>query len=320
MYPSRQINLQPSISNLKSLYGFEGAVSPLSSYSDQNFLVEREDGQSFVLKIANADTPEAEIDMQVQVLRFLQKRAPELNVPRVIETLSGDLYTRWPASSDDASHIVWMVNFLPGQFISDFQDHPPELPFSVGQFLGQLDQVLTSFEHPAMDRKLQWDLKQAASLNAYLPFIPSPEKRKWIEAGLERFERNIIPRAHELRTSVIHNDANDNNVLTDGCTVMGIIDFGDMVRTFTVSEVAIAATYMMLGKPDPLAMAHQVFEGFNETNPLSSVEAEVYFDLIYLRLCTSVCMSAKHREENPENEYLAVSEAPAWELIERLIR
>ena len=52
--------------------------------------------------------------------------------------------------------------------------------------------------------------------------------------------KRLAPR---LRTSLIYNDANDHNVLVGGSDpydrrVVAVIDFGDMLRTWTANENA----------------------------------------------------------------------------------
>ena len=39
------------------------------------------------------------------------------------------------------------------------------------------------------------------------------------------------------------------------------------------------------------------------------------FDLIIIRLCTSVVNSALRKKESPHNAYLVISEKPAWRLL-----
>jgi Ser/Thr protein kinase RdoA (MazF antagonist) len=92
---------------------------------------------------------------------------------------------------------------------------------------------------------------------------------------------------------VIHNDANDYNVLVepDGKwrnRVSGVIDFGDMVFSYTIGEVAIACAYAMLNKADPLAAAASIVAGYHQNRPLAEQELDVLFDLICMRLCMSV--------------------------------
>jgi 4-aminobutyrate aminotransferase-like enzyme len=126
-----------------------------------------------------------------------------------------------------------------------------------------------------------------------------------------------------LRTSVIQNDANDYNVLVNAPAtrdrqVVGLVDFGDMVETWTVQELAVAVAYAILGKADPLTAAAAVVGGYHEALPLEEPELEVLAHLVPLRLCTSVCLSARRRTEEPDNEYLTISEAPAWKSLQAL--
>ncbi len=215
-----------------------------------------------------------------------------------------------------------MVNFLTGAFISDLNVHSPTLLHNLGSFMGTLDKALAGFDHPGMHRTLQWDLKHTPNLTSNLTHIKDSNKRSLVEHFLRRFEEHVAPVADTLRQSVIHNDANDNNVLAvsnyENESIGGIIDFGDMVYTYTVCEIAIAIAYMMLGKPAIVDAAMPVLEGYQSAYPLKANELAVLYDLVCARLCTSVCMSARERSLVPDNAYLAVSEQPAWEALHML--
>ena len=124
---------------------------------------------------------------------------------------------------------------------------------------------------------------------------------------------------------MIHNDGNDYNLLVGPPTpapaeraITGILDFGDMVETWTVGELAVAVAYAVFGQADPLAAAERVAAGYDAARPLSAPEIEVLWTLAALRLCTSVCLSAHRRTAEPDNAYLLVSEAPAWEALSRM--
>lgn len=295
------------------LFGVEGGVKQLASYSDQNFLV----GREFVLKIANSAEPEAVLRFQQAALQHVCTLDSALNTPQVIPLANGDLLGRWREN-----HIVWMVNFIPGQFISDLEVHQDALLFGLGEYLGRLDSALESFEHEAMHRDLQWDLKQAGRLEGFLGYLDDVERRDLIAHFLDRFRTQVVPRFSDLRTSVIHNDANDNNILVngEGTRIKGIIDFGDMVHTYTICELAIAIAYMILGKDNIIDVLGSVVKGYHRAYPLEPPEVEVLFDLICIRLCTSVCMSTRERKKEPDNEYLAISEAPAWKALYQLAK
>ena len=122
-----------------------------------------------------------------------------------------------------------------------------------------------------------------------------------------------------LPMQVIHNDLNDYNVLIgeDG-RISGIIDFGDMVHSYRICDLANALAYLILGREDWAKLIISVLRGFLTQQPLSEKEIELLPDFLQFRLCLSVCMAAKGRKADPNNEYLSISEEPAWAALERL--
>jgi len=100
--------------------------------------------------------------------------------------------------------------------------------------------------------------------------------------------------------------------------VSAILDFGDVVHTATVCNLAVALAYVMLDKPDPMAAAAQVVAAYQETYPLTEAELDVLYTLVLTRLCLSVCIAAKQTRDAPDNKYLNISNVPVWALLERL--
>ena len=103
----------------------------------------------------------------------------------------------------------------------------------------------------------------------------------------------------QLPAQLIHNDANDGNVLVAASAespfelrVSSIVDFGDMVHAPRICDLAVACTYASLGKPDWLGAAAYVVAGYQAVAPLDERELELLFDLIRARLCLSVCLCA----------------------------
>lgn len=301
-----------------TLYGLQVTAQARPSYLDQNFYVETDDGEAFLLKIANAAEDRAVLDMQQTALRYLAERHPDIPCQRVCPTTSGEWMTV-VAGTDGLEHLVWMVTYLPGKLFADVKPHAPGLLRDLGTQMGRIDAALADFSHPAMHRTLVWDLKHAATLRPLLVHLKDPVQHAMVEGLLDRFETHLYPLFSHLRTSVIHNDANDYNVLVGrkggAHRITGIIDFGDLLHTYTVCEVAIAATYAMLGKSDPLAAGAQVVAGYHDAYPLTEKELETLYDLIAARLCISVLMAAHRKQEEPDNAYLVISEQAAWDLL-----
>ena len=301
-------------------FGLQAKATPLPSYEDQNFLLTAPQGR-FVLKIANAATRPADVDLQQAALEFLENH--EARCPRLVRSSTGERLIR-ATSPGGTRHLAWMVSYLEGRMLGKAVPQMPSLLRSLGAYLGALDNHLRDFEHPNLGRYYEWDLRHACDLRRHLPAINDKGRRDLVSEVLSNYESRVLPRLAQLRTSAIHNDANDYNVVVDGfgydAHVSGIIDFGDMVETHVICEVAIASTYVMLNKPDPVGAAAAVVEGYHTTYPLEEQELEVLFDLIQARLCTSVLHSAARKTVEPENAYLQLTEAPAWALLEQLTR
>lgn len=305
-----------------SLYGLDAVATPLASYGDQNFLLDCTDGSRLVLKISNDQTSLAALDLQVQTFRHLAHHADGLKVPQVHLARDGTALLMVESPRQHTHHVIWMVTFLPGSLLSSLDDHAPDLLTTLGIFLGNLDQALSGYAHVAMHRFMPWDLKQTGLLRPNLQFIENPDRLKLATHFMNRFSRVVLPQLGSLRSSVIHNDANDNNILVASSRgrmeITGLIDFGDMVHTYTICELAIAIAYVIMGEKDVIETAGYVLRGYHSANPVSRAEAGILFDLVCARLCMSVCMSARERRADPENEYLAVSELPAWTALNTL--
>ena len=306
------------------LYGLTGSVKELTSERDQNFLVRAGSGEHFVLKIAAAAELRETLEFQNSVMSHLQARVMSGFIPHALPTKSDEkIATAFDAKG--ACHFVRLVTYLPALLLAEVNPHTPELLRGLGTLLGEIDKALEWFSHPAMSRDLKWDLQGALWIQDYTHHIEDPVRREIVEHFIRQFENSVVAQAASLRTSVVHNDANDYNVLVtddgDGNTrAAGIIDFGDMLHTYTASEVAVAAAYAMLDKADPLAAACQIVAGYHEAFPLTEFELECLYSLICMRLAVSVTNSALQQKLHPDNEYLLVSERPAWELLERLYK
>ena len=304
------------------LYGLSGSITELTSERDQNFHVRTETGEQFVLKVAAGAEQRETLEFQNAVMARLGDRIRAVFIPKLRKTISGeDIATVYGV--DHRTHLVRLLTYCPSALLAEVNPHTPELLRSLGRLLGEIDRALDGFTHPAAQRELKWDLHRALWIKDYTQHIATADRRAIVEHFIRLFETRVVPQAAGLRRSIVHNDANDYNVLVrdDGAganTVAGIIDFGDMLYTYTASEAAVAAAYAMLDKGDPLADATKIVAGYHEVFPLTELELEHLYTLICMRLAVSVTNSAVQQRLHPDNRYLLVSERPAWELLERL--
>jgi 4-aminobutyrate aminotransferase-like enzyme len=170
-----------------------------------------------------------------------------------------------------------------------------------------------------------WDLKLASSvIEKYKEYVKDSEKAKAIDYVMSIYDTLAVPRMPDLKTSVIHNDANDYNVLVSNAyspeeARFGILDFGDMVLTHTINELAVAIAYAILGKADPIGDASKIVEGYHSNYPLTETEIELLFPLILARLATSIAIAGYQTQLEPDNKYLLISQENVWDLLQRLM-
>jgi 4-aminobutyrate aminotransferase-like enzyme/Ser/Thr protein kinase RdoA (MazF antagonist) len=297
-----------------TLYGLTVTATALPSERDQNFLLRDASGGRFVLKIANAGEAVTVLDLQNQVIRFLAGRVTPLTFPRLVPTRAGADMESVEASSG-RKHVVRLLTWIDGVCLAKTQPHGRDVLSSLGRALAHIDAALVEFSHPAAHRAFHWDLRQAGAARELVALLPDP-RRPVVERVFAEWSKIDWD---ALRQSTIHNDANDYNVLVGPAEgVTAILDYGDLVHTATVCELAIALAYVMLEKPDPIAAAARVVTAYHEVYPLTAAEVDALYTLALTRLCCSLCYAAQQTRDAPDNEYLSVSNTPAWSLLERL--
>jgi 4-aminobutyrate aminotransferase-like enzyme/Ser/Thr protein kinase RdoA (MazF antagonist) len=287
------------------VFGIRGDAVALPSERDQNFRI----GADRVLKIANAGESREFLELQHSTLERLRQAAGDLEWPAVVPASSGD------EIAEAGGHFVRMLTWIPGVCFAEARPHSSELLASLGRALAQMDLALAALDSPAAHRAFHWDLREAAGARQYLPLLP-PERRNLLApifTAWERVDWNGLPH------SIIHNDANDYNVLVRDGRVVSVLDFGDMVWSATVCNLAVALAYAMLDQQDPIAAAATVTSAYRAVRPLSESELDALYPLAATRLAMSVCYCAWQTSEAPQNEYLNISNRAAWALLERLV-
>ena len=316
----------------RDLYGLDAAASSLPSERDQNFLLVSKGDLGtgglgtvrYVLKIANAAENRAMLEAQNAAMAHVANPPGRVAVcPRVLPTVAGETIGLAPGTG----HFVRLVTYLEGVPLAEIGPRTPKLFESLGRAVGRLDAALVDFDHPAIHRDFHWDLAKAASVvDEHLPRIRDDGARALVHR-LSRAALNAIgPRVEAFRRSAIHNDANDWNVLvsnpeprTPNPEIVGIIDFGDMVHSWTVADPAVAVAYAVLDAADPLATANAIVGGYHAEYPLRDEEAASVIPLAALRLCMSACIAAWQQQQRPDDEYLAVSQEPIRRTLPALV-
>jgi 4-aminobutyrate aminotransferase-like enzyme/Ser/Thr protein kinase RdoA (MazF antagonist) len=255
--------------------------------------------------------------MQIQALEHIAAVDPGLPVPRILLSRNG-LALEQIEADGGVRHLLLVLTYLPGR---DPQGSETEraLLRPVGACLARLARALRGFYHPAADYELLWDLKQAAKLSGYLHFIPDPEHRHLAAYFLDRFESKVQPELPKLRAQVIHNDFAPNNFIVaddDPGEIVGIIDFGDMIYSLLVTDLATTIAQILLDHVDPVAAAAQIIAAYHEIIPLEPAELSLLYDLIAMRLTMLNVIANWRVTLYPENqEYIMGGVDDTWEML-----
>ncbi|MDN5785554.1 MAG: phosphotransferase [Pseudorhodobacter sp.] len=240
--------------------------------------------------------------MQTAVLMHLMAVDPSLPVPRVCQTLSGQAM-QMIAGAAGQNHVVRLLTFLDGTVLGTAVEGV-DLHHDIGALLARLTHALRGFFHPAAGHVLQWDIKQAHRLRPMLDAVEDANLHRRMTDLLDRFEAEIAPRLASLRAQIVHNDFNPHNLLVDApqaTRLTGVIDFGDMVHTPIVCDLAVACSYQITGQPQPMGDIAKMIAGYTSILPLEKAELELLPDLMRLRHATTLTISAWRAQRYPEN-------------------
>ena len=301
----------------EKLYGLTGSLSPLGSERDQNSHLITAAGQGYVIKIANSAEDPALIDLQLKALEHISRVDPDFPVPRVLHSKSRKAIEEVTAR-DGRLHFLRIVSYLPGIPPSPASDGAA-LNSQIGSYLARMTRALQGFFHPSADYELLWDLKQASKLRNYLGFIPDPDHLEMVTFFLDRFDQKVAPLLPGLRAQVVHNDLVPDNLLVaedDPTRIVGVIDFGDLIYTNLVIDLATSIAASLRGSEDSLESAAQILAGYTQQISLEDQELHLLYDLIGVRLVTLNLIASWRVTIHPENQdYIMGGVEKTWQIL-----
>ncbi len=298
----------------REYFGVDADATPLPGERDQNVRLDVRArpgvaSGTFVLKIAHPSEHRALLEAQNAAMSLV---APSGLAPRVVPTVGGDTIVEHV--TPDGTYLVRLLTWITGRPLGTVRRHPDRLLEDLGRCLGAVDHALAAFDHPAIRRDFQWDLAGGIGVvQAHAAAIRDADMRTTVEHTVSDVAAQVGPLLERLPRSAIHNDANDYNVIVagdpaSGLSVAGLIDFGDLVHSCTVADLAVAAAYVALDKSDPLHAVAAVVRGYAAVRPLTDDDLGALFGLIQLRLCLSVALAAHQQAQRPGDEYLQISQ------------
>ncbi|GJL83596.1 MAG: 4-aminobutyrate aminotransferase [marine bacterium B5-7] len=307
----------------REYFAIDGEATPLDGERDLNFRIDTASAR-YVLKAYAGINAVASLDLQDHVLSRLAEMAPQLTIPKLQLSVDGQM--RVIVDVDDQQYTLRCLTWLNGNLWSNADIDQFVSPYNLGRYLARLDNALAKLPQDAMplmdasdSSAIVWNMRHAGRYIDETWRVEPLEFRTRIESILMRFKSDVVPALDRLPLQIIHNDANDNNIVVeDNGNVMGLIDFGDVVVGQRVIEIAIACAYAMCGKDNPLAVAALIVSGYNSAAMLDENEIALIFDLIETRITMSIVIGVLQHAAQPDNDYLLVSQRPFRLLLDRL--
>ncbi|RXJ50466.1 aminotransferase class III-fold pyridoxal phosphate-dependent enzyme [Gelidibacter gilvus] len=317
-YDHLKISNQQAEEILFKLFHIQGKATALPGELDFNFRIKVDNEIGYILKISRPNENENYLDFQQQLLQFVADHGKNIIAPKVITDINGNVISK---ITDDfgKERQVRLLSWVSGRVWSGVNPQLDDLRYSLGEQCGLLTQALQGFDHPEAHRKFDWDVAQSLWTKAHVELFNDNEK------SIVKYFQNLFENSQTtystLRKGVVHNDANDNNVIVSSDLVHpkveAVIDYGDAVYTQIINDIAVACAYAIMNHNDPLEASLPIVEGYNSSFKLQEEELAHLYDAIAMRLVISVTKSAINKIAEPDNAYLLISEKPAWEVLRK---
>jgi Ser/Thr protein kinase RdoA (MazF antagonist) len=316
-----EVTLAEAEQLVREHYGIVGEASRLTSERDQNFKITAQDGREYAFKVSNPAEDSLLNDFQVSALIHIAAVDPDLPVPRACHALGGQAHLRLPFG-ENSVRSVRLISYLPGVPLHTVERTASQRG-QLATLLARLGLALRGFFHPAAGHDLAWDMKNTSRVRVLLPHIADAGRRAVAEHFLDNFEVNAKPLLPRLRAQVIHNDLNLHNVLVDPDNldrIAGILDFGDMVFSSLVNDVAVGTSYHLEGEGDPWDRVAAFVSAYHAVSPLERGEVDLLFDLVAARFVLTVAITGWRAARYPENSaYILKNNARAWDGLAYMI-
>ncbi|MEP2936110.1 MAG: aminotransferase class III-fold pyridoxal phosphate-dependent enzyme [Gilvibacter sp.] len=299
------------------LFGLKAATQLLYGEKELNYHVITTDGNEFVLKLTPTSIAKNTLQTEQALLTELQQSPLGFTIPKPVADAKGALVSDF--DSDLGSYYVRLLSWVPGRLWSGVNPHRETLLNDLGAKAAKLCQALALCKTAVKRPAFRWDTANALWTRDHLDLFDS-SRQQLLKGFLSQFHAQQDS-YKDLKKQLIHNDLNDNNILVSASlqnpTVNGFIDFGDVVYSQRINELANCCAYALMGHNDPLEAIIHVINGFNSQCDLDDAELHHLYVCIAMRLAISVTVSAINKKERPDNTYLQVSDAAAWDGLQK---
>lgn len=323
--PAPSLPADEVVAIVRERWGLEVALEPLGSQQDQNFLARSRDAAAApvgVVKITNPAFSADELDAQDHAASRIAAHAPELRIATTRRDEDGSSCSV-VADTSEGPLAIRLLEYLPGGTLTGSAHLSPAVVARMGELAAHASLALAGFEHPGLDRVLQWDLRHADRVIGLLaPHHPDPAKRALLTDAATRAWADVRAVAADLPIQAVHLDLTDDNVV---CTTAhgirtpdGMIDFGDVTSSWAVSELAITISSVLHHAGAEPASVLPAVRAFHALRPLSTAEVRALWPLVVLRGAVLV-VSGEHQVQvdGGANAYAAAGVEREWRIFEQ---
>ena len=302
---------------LRRSWGLKGEMLRLDGEYDFNYRVNAERGIR-VLKAMRRECDAEFVRMQIGAIDFLKNSDGAIPVPDIVPARNGARIVEFD-DGEGFRRLAWMQAWISGTRLADFRPRGMQLFHALGRMAGRIAKGLEPYEHPMLQREFKWNPLQAMWIREEIRCIEDPGRRALLCSILDQYCA-VREALGALPVQAIHNDLNDCNVLVAGGPdqvpeIAGVLDFGDMCSAPKICELAVASAYAVFGESEPERVLGAIVAGFHSEVPLSETEIDLLWPLLRMRLAVSVVNSALMAQGRPDDPYVTISEAPAWEFL-----
>ncbi|AKK27763.1 aminotransferase [Mycobacterium sp. EPa45] len=305
-------------------FGIDAEVAALGSQQDANFLLSDTDGDPIgVLKVANPAFSRLEIEAQDAAAAHLSRAGNDVRAATNIAR-AGFAPIAEVRGEDDAVLYARIIRHLAGGTLSGEQYIPPARAAALGAMAARTVQALADFDHAGVDRVLQWDLRHAQrTVEVLAGHITEPARREAVEVAAATAWQVVADLADDLPIQVIHGDITDDNVVCGpaetGQLPDGVIDLGDLTRSWAVGELAIAVSSLLRHDGGEPVATLPAIAAFHALRPLGPAEIEALWPLVVLRAAVLVVSGIHQAVLDADNTYVAEALDSEWRIFERAI-
>ncbi|MEU6375215.1 aminotransferase [Streptomyces sp. NPDC046909] len=305
--------------------GVTARAEALGSQQDANFLLRAADGTpEAVLKIANPAFGATEIDAQDAAADLIASAHPELRIATVLRRTDGSP-RRTTVDTETGPAVARLLRYLPGGTLSGPRHLSPATVAAMGTIVAKVSTALRAFQHPGLDRVLQWDPQHADRVVTKLAeHIAEPDRRAAVQDATAEAWAHVQKLAAALPSQAVHLDLTDDNLIRRPDTRPplpdGVIDFGDVTRSWAVGELAVSLSSLL--HHDGIEPHHLLpaVRAFHAVRPLSPKEAEALWPLVILRAAVLVASGRQQAAIDEDNAYAKAALDREWHIFEQATR